>query len=245
MSGVMLPQIIDKRILTPIHLYNWKNHQPMPSLFKAHPWHGIDPGLKLPEEVTAFIELVPTDTVKYEIDRDSGYLTIDRPQKFSNVPPALYGFIPRTFCGNNIAQYDALKTGRSLGRGDSDPLDICVLCERTISHGDILLHSIPIGGIRMTDKGETDDKIIAVLKDDGVFSSWNDIYEVPKALINRLKHYFLTYKNIPGEEPRVVEIIDVFGKKEAHEVILKCIADYQVKFGNAKENKSMAFEHPG
>jgi inorganic pyrophosphatase len=203
----------------------------MLTTYKAHPWHGIDPGPKLPEEITAFIEIVPTDTVKYEIDKDSGYLTIDRPQKFSNVAPALYGFIPRTYCGSALAHYDALKSGRVLGRDDSDPLDICVLCERSISHGDILVHSIPIGGIRMTDKGETDDKIIAVLKDDGVYSSWLDIHDVPQALIDRLKHYFLTYKNIPGEEPRVIEIINVFDKKEAHEVIKKSVMDYQLKFG--------------
>lgn len=203
----------------------------MKNIYKSHPWHGIDPGPNVPKEVTVFIEIVPTDTVKYEIDKESGYLTIDRPQKFSNVVPSLYGFIPRTYCGELTAGYDAERAGRRMGNGDGDPLDICVLCERTISHGDILLHAIPIGGIRMIDKGEADDKIIAVLKGDEVYASWTDKAHVPEAVINRLKHYFLTYKNIPGQEKRIVEIVSVFGKEEAHEVIKKSLKDYQLKYG--------------
>lgn len=204
----------------------------MENKYKAHPWHGIDPGPNVPEEVTVFIEIVPTDTVKYEIDKESGYLTIDRPQKFSNVVPSLYGFIPRTYCGDLTAEYDAERAGRRMGKGDGDPLDICVLCERTISHGDILLQAIPICGIRMIDKGEADDKIIAVLKGDEVYASWKDKEHVPEAVINRLKHYFLTYKNIPGKEKSIVEIVSVFGKEEAHEVIRKSLKDYQLKYGN-------------
>lgn len=203
----------------------------MKNLYKLHPWHGIESGVKAPEQVTAFIEIVPTDTVKYEIDKTSGYLTIDRPQKFSNVVPSLYGFIPQTFCGNLVAEYDEKQTGKRMGKGDGDPLDICVLCERAISHGDILLQAIPIGGIRMIDKGESDDKIIAVLKGDEVYASWVDINHVPKSVINRLKHYFLTYKNIPGVEISPIEIVSIFNKKEAHEVIKKSIKDYRRKFG--------------
>lgn len=208
----------------------------MKNIYKSHPWHGIDPGLNVPEEVTVFIEIVPTDTVKYEIDKESGYLTIDRPQKFSNVVPTLYGFIPRTYCGDLTAEYDTERAGKSMGKGDGDPLDICVLCERTISHGDILLHAIPIGGIRMIDKGEADDKIIAILKGDEMYASWSDMEHIPETMINRLKHYFLTYKNIPGKEIRPsVEIVDVFGKEEAHEVIKKSIKDYELKFGVIKQ----------
>ena len=206
------------------------------SKYKAHPWHGIEPGLHAPEEVTVYVEVVPTDTVKFEIDKESGFLTIDRPQKFSNVTPTLYGFIPQTYCGNLIAEYDAKQSKRPIGKGDGDPLDICVLCERTISSGDILLRAIPIGGIRMFDKGEADDKIIAVLKGDEVYASWSDIEQLPEGLINRIKHYFLTYKNLPGAELPTIEIVNVFGKKEAHEVIKKCINDYQLKFRSAKKD---------
>jgi inorganic pyrophosphatase len=199
--------------------------------FKAHPWHGIHPGENCPSVVTAFIEIVPTDTVKYEIDKESGYLKIDRPQKFSNIVPALYGFIPRTYCDERIAEYASKMSGRTVERGDGDPLDICVLCERTISHGDILLQAIPIGGFRMIDKGEADDKIIAVMKGDEVYEGWQDIQDVPTPLIDRLRHYFLTYKNIPGES-RVVEIANVYGRDEAQEVIRQSIEDYRLNFSD-------------
>lgn len=84
--------------------------------------------------------------------------------------------------------------------GDGDPLDICVLTEKTISHGDIVAEVRPIGGFRMLDKNEADDKIIAVLKHDATYSIYNDISELPHVVIDRLKHYFLTYKDLPGEE---------------------------------------------
>ncbi|MBI2271262.1 MAG: inorganic pyrophosphatase [Bacteroidetes bacterium] len=197
-------------------------------LFRAHPWHGIEPGKNTPEEITVYVEIVPTDTVKYEVDKESGYLTIDRPQKFSNVVPALYGFIPRTFCGPLVAKHDSVQTGRKIPLGDGDPLDVCVLCERSIIHGDILLHAIPIGGLRMIDKEEADDKIIAVLKGDEVYASWKDIEHVPEAMINRLKHYFLTYKNIPGKEIKPsVELVNAFGRDEAHNVIQKALECYE------------------
>jgi len=203
--------------------------------YKAHPWHGINAGPLVPDEVIAYIEVVPTDTVKFEVDKKSGFLIIDRPQKFSNVTPTLYGFIPQTYCGDLIAEYDAKKSKRPIGKGDGDPLDICVLCERTISGGDILLRAIPIGGIRMIDKGEADDKIIAVLKGDEVYASWSEIEQLPEGLINRIKHYFLTYKNLPGAELPTIEIANIFGKKEAYEVILKCIKDYKIQFRPAKK----------
>src|ERR1043165_7084502 len=120
--------------------------------FKAHPWHGVSIGGNPPETVTAFIEIVPTDTVKYEIDKESGYLKIDRPQKFSNVVPTLYGFIPQTYCDQKVAEYAAKQSGKEVKKGDGDPLDICVLTERTITHGDIILQAIPLGGFRLIDK---------------------------------------------------------------------------------------------
>ena len=98
--------------------------------YKSHPWHGIDIGEKAPEVVTSFIEVIPSDTVKYEVDKTSGYLKIDRPQKFSNIVPALYGFIPQTLCKEQVAAYCAEKTNRNDIIGDDDPLDICVLTER-------------------------------------------------------------------------------------------------------------------
>lgn len=72
--------------------------------FKAHPWHGVSPGDNVPQSVNCFIEIVPGDTIKYEIDKASGYLKIDRPQQYSNVAPLLYGFIPQTYCGSEVAK---------------------------------------------------------------------------------------------------------------------------------------------
>ncbi|QJW92266.1 inorganic pyrophosphatase [Spirosoma taeanense] len=192
---------------------------------KAHPWHGISPGENAPRIITAFIEIVPTDTVKYEIDKESGYLKIDRPQQYSNIIPALYGFVPRTFCGDRIARLASERSGRTVAEGDGDPLDICVLTEREITHGDILLQAIPIGGFRLIDKGEADDKIIAVLKGDAMYGQYNDLSELPEAVVKRLRHYFLTYKNLPGE-PAVMELASVYGRDEALEVIQTSMDDY-------------------
>lgn len=197
--------------------------------YKAHPWHGISPGDSAPSVVTAFIEIVPTDTVKYEIDKVSGYLKIDRPQKFSNTVPALYGFIPRTYCAEQVAEFAAVRSGRTVIKGDGDPLDICVLSERTITHGDLILPAIPIGGFRLLDKGEADDKIIAVMKDDEFYRQWRDVSDCPVSYINRLKHYFLTYKSLP-EENNSCEITNIYGREEAHEVISKSMADYENHF---------------
>jgi inorganic pyrophosphatase len=180
--------------------------------------------------VTAFIEIVPTDTVKYEIDKESGYLKIDRPQKFSNVVPTLYGFIPQTYCDIKVAEFAALKSGKEVIKGDGDPLDICVLSEKVITHGDIILQAIPIGGFRLIDKGEADDKIIAVMKSDEVYESWKDITDCTTAVIDRLKHYFLTYKNIPGAGKPTCEITHVYGREEAFEVIRRSREDYNNKF---------------
>jgi inorganic pyrophosphatase len=203
------------------------------SLFKHHPWHGVSPGDELPEIVTAFIEIVPGDTVKYEVDKASGYLKIDRPQLFSNTSPALYGFIPQTYCGDSIAKYCAKESGKKITKGDGDPLDICVLSERPVTHGDILLRAVPIGGLRMIDKHEADDKIIAVLLNDPAYSHYKNIDDLPKPILDRLRHYFLTYKVIPGETRQPVEIDAVYGKAAAHEVIRRSLADYKTLVGNS------------
>ena len=196
-------------------------------IFKPHPWHGIDPGNNIPEVVTAYIEIVPTDTVKYEVDKVSGYLKVDRPQKFSNIIPALYGFIPKTYCGNKIGNFAAQKIGRKIIKGDGDPLDILVLTERNIPHGDIILEAIPIGGFRMIDKNEADDKLIAVMSNDQLYGKWKSIKDVPDEIIERLKHYFLTYKKMPGEKKSITKITHVYDKKEAHQIIQLALHDYQ------------------
>lgn len=198
--------------------------------YKSHPWHGVDIGDNAPEIVTCFIEMVPTDTVKYEIDKETGYLKIDRPQKYSNVVPALYGFIPQTFSGKKVAAISNEKTGRNDLKGDGDPIDICVLTEKTISHGDILVQARPIGGFRMIDGREADDKIIAIMNNDAVYTNFNDISDIPHSVIDRLRHYFLTYKDHPDNE-RDCEITHVYNAEEAREIIKRSIGDYRDRFG--------------
>jgi inorganic pyrophosphatase len=139
-----------------------------PSAFRAHPWHGVELGAGAPAIVTAYIEIVPTDTVKYEIDKATGLLKVDRPQRFSNVCPTLYGFLPRTLCADRVGAYCGEQTGRTGIVGDGDPMDVCVLTEKSIGHGDLLVQAIPIGGLRMIDANEADDKIIAVMRYDAL-----------------------------------------------------------------------------
>jgi inorganic pyrophosphatase len=199
-------------------------------IFRAHPWHGVDIGEESPFLVNSYVEMVPTDNIKYELDKDSGLLKVDRPQKFSSMPPMLYGLVPQTYCGEKIADYCMEKTGRTDIVGDSDPLDICILTERPILHNNILVPAIPVGGFRMIDGNEADDKIIAYLKGDLIFGQWEDISDVPDAMVERLRHYFLTYKDIPGSERHVCEITHIYGRDEAHEVIRRSQEDYIASF---------------
>lgn len=194
---------------------------------KAHPWHGIPIGDDSPEEVTVFIEIVPQDTVKYEVDKETGYLKIDRPQQYSNVVPANYGFIPRTYCGQGIAELARAKSNILISDGDNDPLDILVLSEHHIPRGDIILKARPIGGFCLVDGGEADDKIIAVLKGDKVFEQYREIIELPKGILERFEHYFLTYKSLP-DAPNACEIAYSYGKDGAYQVINTAIDDYAV-----------------
>jgi inorganic pyrophosphatase len=200
--------------------------------FKAHPWHGVSIGSGAPKIVQAYIEITPSDGVKYEIDKETGHLKVDRPQKYSNHCPTLYGFIPQTFCGEAIGKLCEEKANRIGIKGDGDPLDICVITEKLIVRGDILLKALPIGGLRMIDNNEADDKIIAVMENDTAFGHWKNISDCPKALIDRLTHYFLTYKDIPGTTARKVEIDKIYDAEEAYSVILASCKDYRDSFLN-------------
>ena len=213
--------------------------------YKAHPWHGIPIGDECPEVVTSFVEITPTDTVKYEVDKDSGYLKIDRPQKFSNIVPALYGFVPQTYCKEEVAQYCMDQIDREGIVGDGDPLDICILSERNIVHGNIIVKARPIGGFRLLDGGEADDKIISILHEDEVFGQWEEITDRPESLKNRLLHYFLTYKKKPfSEEEDKIEIVDVYGREEAYEVIRRSRKDYTTHFSKSMEQSMRdSFRH--
>ena len=194
--------------------------------FRPHPWHGLPVGPDPPRIVTAYIEIVPIDTVKYEIDKVSGYLKVDRPQRGAAQPPTLYGFIPQTYCGSRMA---ALSPAAE--RGDGDPLDICVLTERTVTRADILLDARLVGGLRMIDRGEADDKIIAVLKNDLYWGDVEDLDGLPPKMVERLAHYFTTYKQIPGGS-NVVTVAATYGREHAEAVVLASMADYVADFGS-------------
>jgi inorganic pyrophosphatase len=198
----------------------------MKPVYKAHPWHGISLGDQAPDFVNTFIEIVPSDTIKYEIDKETGYLKIDRPQKYSNIIPALYGFLPQTYCGKRVADFALSNGAKDVKIGDGDPLDICVLSSHTIPHGDILLQARPIGGFCFVDKLEADDKIIAVLVGDHLYGQYQDISQLPDEVVERLKHYFLTYKNLP-DEPKHCEIAYEYGVDMAKEVIKLSMKDYR------------------
>ena len=201
-------------------------------LYQSHPWHGLSIGPLAPGVVTVYIELVPADTVKYEIDKRSGILKLDRPQRYSSLSPEPYGFIPRTLCGDSVAAFAARETSRAGLKGDMDPLDVCVLTERAINHGGVVVRARPIGGLRMFDGAEVDDKIIAVLESDPTYETWTELEHCPPVLIDRIQHYFLTYKDMPGAATARVEMAGIYGAATAREIVSRAQVDYRAKFGD-------------
>ncbi len=195
---------------------------------RPHPWHGLAVGPNPPGVVYAFIEITPFDLVKYELDKETGFMMVDRPQLTSSLPPTLYGFIPRTYCGSGVA---ALMPGTELG--DQDPLDVCVLSERPISRGDMLLKVNVVGGIPTLDDGRADDKIIAVLVDDALWGSVKDVSGLPVPFIERLSHYFASYKTLPNAKPRVL-VGEPYGAVYAKKVVEAAMADYEQEFSRSR-----------
>jgi inorganic pyrophosphatase len=193
--------------------------------WRPHPWHGLDVGPNPPDVVHAYVEITPFDLVKYELDKTTGYVRVDRPQRTSSLPPTLYGFIPRTYCGEQVCR---LMPGAD--SGDRDPLDICVVSERPISRAEVILDARVIGGLPMLDGGEADDKIIAILDNDDTWADVRDVEDLPQMLVDRLRHYFATYKLKPGEQPHGV-IGETYGRQRAFRVIAAAISDYDQEFG--------------
>ncbi len=200
---------------------------PMP---RAHPWHAIASRAAVPDVFHAFIELVPGDTVKFEVDRLTGHLLLDRPQQYSSQCPAPYGFIPRTACGPRVAQRCTECAGEAI-QGDGDPIDICVLTEKQFAHGNCLVRARPIGGLRMVDRGQANDKIIAVLESDLAYGALRNLSECPATLLERLKHYFLTYKQRPDDDSKV-RLVGIYGRDEALEMISLSVLDYSERWGD-------------
>ncbi len=193
--------------------------------WRPHPWHGLGIGSKSPDVVNAYIEMTPFDSVKYEVDKTTGYLRVDRPQLTSSMPPTLYGFIPRTYCGTRVQAMSPTSS-----RGDHDPLDICVITERPISRGEVILRARVIGGVQMIDTGEADDKIIAVLHEDRFWGHVNELEQIPETLRDRLHHYFETYKLTPGGKADV-KVTEMYGAERAKQVLTAAADDYDEMYG--------------
>jgi inorganic pyrophosphatase len=194
--------------------------------WRPHPWHGLEVGPQPPSIVHAYIELTPFDRVKYELDKKTGYLRVDRPNRTSAFAPTLYGFVPQTFCGKRVK---ALMPEAS--DGDRDPLDICVISERAITNPETIVNARVVGGLPMLDQGEADDKIIAVLENDQMWSGVNDVSELPKVLVDRLRHYFSVYKALTPDEAARVKIDAPYGREHALTVVRAAMADYVDEFG--------------
>jgi inorganic pyrophosphatase len=196
--------------------------------WRRHPWHGLQPRTEGAAEdiIQTYIEMTADDVVKYELDKESGFLMVDRPQRTTSTPPALYGFIPRTYCAEEVA-----KMCPDVDVADGDPLDICVFSERHINRADIILNARVVGGIQMIDDGEADDKIIAVLEGDNIWGNVHDIADLPSIKVERLQHYFSTYKLIPGKEIDI-KVDHVYGRDEALRVIAAAEKDYDNHYGH-------------
>src|SRR5688572_23898465 len=181
----------------------------MRSTTVLHPWHGASYGKNAPQRVNALIEISQGSRTKYEIDKATGLLKLDRVVYSSFHYPVNYGFIPQT-----------------LGL-DGDPLDILVLCSQTIQPL-CLVEATVIGNMQMIDSGEEDDKIIAVATNDPSVNHIGNISELPRHFFNELKHYFEEYKVLENKEVR----IDNFQtKEEAYRIIYEAIDLYKKKFG--------------
>ncbi len=193
--------------------------------WRPHPWHGLDPGKDAPHVVEAFIEITPFDLIKFEVDKVTGYLRVDRPQRGSSQPPALYGFVPQTYCGRRVSELSP-----KAKRGDGDPLDICVITERPIARSEIILKAKVVGGLQVVDGEEADDKIIAVMANDNVWSHIDEVAELPQAIVERLHHYFATYKNMPDKKT-ILTIEGMYGAEYARSVVQASLDDYDDEYG--------------
>lgn len=175
-----------------------------------HPWHSVTPGKNAPEFVNAIIEIPKGSKAKYEIDKDSGLLLLDRMLFSSVMYPANYGFIPQTYCD------------------DKDPLDILVLCSADVYPMSIVEAKV-IGVMHMVDNGEQDDKIIAVAKNDMSVNYIKDLTELPPHTMKEVVRFFQDYKALEGKN---VTIETLQGKDYAFKVIEESIELYNSTFRN-------------
>lgn len=173
-----------------------------------NPWHDFDKNRITSERFIAVIEIPKGSKNKYELDKESGLLRLDRILYTSTHYPANYGFIPRTLSEDN------------------DPLDVLVLCQETLEPLSIV-ECYPIGMITMIDENEADEKIVAIPVNDPFLNSYNDISELPQHQFNEIKHFFEVYKFLENKETRVDNIV---GRTDAIKAIDLCKQAYENKF---------------
>lgn len=171
-------------------------------------WHDISPSRITKDDFIAVIEIEKGSKKKYELDKETGHLILDRILYTSTHYPANYGFIPRTYADDN------------------DPLDVLLLCSEVIQPLS-LVRCYPIGVITMLDQGKLDEKIIAIPAHDPTYNTYHDISELPKHIFDEMSHFFTVYKNLEDKETAVDELR---GAEAAKEVIQKCLDNYIEKF---------------
>lgn len=173
----------------------------------VHAWHELPSRPPTPSDaVNALIEIPRGSKVKYELDKPTGLLRVDRVLHSSVHYPANYGFIPRTYCG------------------DGDPLDILVLCTESVETMCIMV-ARPIGVVRMVDAGKADDKIIAVHLHDPAFNEYHDIEQLPRHLAREIQRFFLDYKSLEAKKDIVAE--EPVGRVEADRVVEEAVELYR------------------
>lgn len=182
-------------------------------MHSPHPWHGIEVGEKSPKVVNMIVEIPKDSKVKYELDKETGMLKLDRFMYSAVYYPGDYGFIPKTLWE------------------DGDPLDIIVFTNRPV-YPMTLCEAKVIGVLHMVDDNESDDKIIAVYDSDPRSDDWNDIDDVPHHYLKELRHFFETYKDLQG---RKVDVFEIRGPKIAYKSIQKGQKLYNEKYGSESE----------
>lgn len=170
-----------------------------------HPWHDITPERVQPDKFLALIEISKGSKNKYELDKSTGHLILDRVLFTSTHYPQNYGFIPRTFAS------------------DYDPVDVLVLCSEPILPM-AFVEARPIGVLIMTDNGLNDEKIIAVADNDPFYNCYTDIFQIPKHIMDEIKHFFTVYKTLEGKTT-AVDVVK--GSEEAKKIIKQAIDTYQ------------------
>ncbi len=182
----------------------------------VHPWHDISPGKKIPEKVNAVIEIPKDSKIKYELDKETGLLKMDRFMYSAVLYPGDYGFIPQTLWE------------------DGDPLDIFVLTH-TPTYPLTICDVKVIGVIRMIDNEERDDKIIAVHSTDPRFGEWDSLKEIPQHYLAELRHFLETYKELQGKKTKVYKIL---GRSDAYKDIKHGIELYKKEYKKKKKEEN-------